>query len=133
MLVAHTSCYLAYKDQHVASIRTNRHARAEDLELESTERQHSLTWYVRDMKSVLCDSVLHGMCRLIATPFWLVLIIAGLTCNGGTWFDTACLVTSVRNFPNERGTVVGLLKACVGASPRLVTLIPSTAYLHVWS
>lgn len=55
--------------------------------------------------------------RLIAAPFWLVLIIAGLTCNGGTWIDTACLVTSVRNFPNERGTVVGLLKACVGEIP----------------
>lgn len=55
--------------------------------------------------------------RLIPAPFWLVLIIAGLTCNGGTWFDTACLVTSVRNFPNERGTVVGLLKACVGEIP----------------
>lgn len=58
-----------------------------------------------------------GVGRLIAAPFWLVLLIAGLTCNGGTWFDTACLVTSVRNFPNERGTVVGLLKACVGETP----------------
>lgn len=47
-------------------------------------------------------------------PFWLVLIIAGVSCNGGTWLDTSCLVTNVRNFPNERGTVVGLLKSCVG-------------------
>ncbi len=62
--------------------------------------------------------------RLIAAPFWLVLIIAGLTCNGGTWIDTACLVTSVRNFPNERGTVVGLLKACVGEIP--FTCLPPT-------
>ncbi|KAL3138776.1 hypothetical protein ABBQ32_005620 [Trebouxia sp. C0010 RCD-2024] len=60
---------------------------------------------------------------LIATPFWLVLVIAGLTCNGGTWFDTACLVTSVRNFPNDRGTVVGLLKACVGLSASVYTSI----------
>ncbi|DBA71965.1 TPA: hypothetical protein ACH3X2_010713 [Trebouxia sp. C0005] len=60
---------------------------------------------------------------LIPAPFWLVLIIAGLTCNGGTWFDTACLVTSVRNFPNERGTVVGLLKACVGLSASVYTSI----------
>lgn len=60
---------------------------------------------------------------LIPAPFWVVLIIAGLTCNGGTWFDTACLVTSVRNFPNERGTVVGLLKACVGLSASVYTSI----------
>ncbi|DBA83628.1 hypothetical protein WJX77_000101 [Trebouxia sp. C0004] len=60
---------------------------------------------------------------LIPAPFWLVLIIAGLTCNGGTWIDTVCLVTSVRNFPNERGTVVGLLKACVGLSASVYTSI----------
>ena len=51
---------------------------------------------------------------MFAAPFWLVVVTAGMTCWGGTWYDTACLVTNVRNFPNNRGTVVGLLKACVG-------------------
>lgn len=26
--------------------------------------------------------------------------------NSSTWFDTACVVTNVRNFPRDRGTVV---------------------------
>lgn len=36
-----------------------------------------------------------------------VLCAAG---NSSTWFDTACVVTNVRNFPHDRGTVVGILK-----------------------
>ena len=78
--------------------------------------QHQVTTCIRRQPSHRkhCRTNRECNCRLISAPFWLVLIIAGLTCNGGTWFDTACLVTSVRNFPNERGTVVGLLKACVG-------------------
>ena len=34
--------------------------------------------------------------------------------NSGTWFDTAVLVTNVRNFPDDRGTVVGILKSFLG-------------------
>eukprot|EP00891_Asterochloris_glomerata_P001572 jgi/Astpho2/1572/fgenesh1_pg.00026_%23_48_t len=50
----------------------------------------------------------------IPGPFWLLVVLALIGCNGGTWTDTAVMVTSVRNFPNERGTVVGILKSCVG-------------------
>ena len=36
--------------------------------------------------------------------------------NSATWFNTAVLVTCMRNFPHSRGTVVGILKGFVGLS-----------------
>eukprot|EP00897_Mesotaenium_endlicherianum_P004695 jgi/Mesen1/4253/ME000022S03537 len=49
-------------------------------------------------------------------PFWLVWVMMWLGVNGATFFITAGLVTSVRNFPVSRGVVVGLLKGVVGLS-----------------
>lgn len=43
--------------------------------------------------------------------------------NMGTWFDTSALVTSVRNFPNDRGFVVGVLKSFLGLSSSLYTSV----------
>jgi hypothetical protein len=43
--------------------------------------------------------------------------------NAGTWFDTSALVTSVRNFPNDRGMVVGVLKSFLGLSSSIFTSI----------
>lgn len=42
---------------------------------------------------------------------------------GGTWFDTAALVTSMRNFSHHRGHVVAVLKASVGLSAALYTAV----------
>ncbi|MCO5585739.1 hypothetical protein L7F22_039675 [Adiantum nelumboides] len=36
--------------------------------------------------------------------------------NSTTWFNTAILVTCMRNFPKSRGTIVGFLKGFVGLS-----------------
>ncbi|KAI5078263.1 hypothetical protein GOP47_0005934 [Adiantum capillus-veneris] len=36
--------------------------------------------------------------------------------NSTTWFNTAVLVTCMRNFPKSRGTIVGFLKGFVGLS-----------------
>ncbi|KAK9831891.1 hypothetical protein WJX81_006335 [Elliptochloris bilobata] len=49
-------------------------------------------------------------------PYWAVLGIALVAGNGVTWFETAALVTCVRNFETERGTVIGILKAFLGLS-----------------
>lgn len=43
--------------------------------------------------------------------------------NAGTWFDTAAIVTNVRNFPNSRGFVVGILKSFLGLSASLYTTL----------
>ena len=43
--------------------------------------------------------------------------------NAGTWMDTSCLVTNVRNFPSARGHAVGLLKSFLGLSASLYTAV----------
>jgi hypothetical protein len=48
--------------------------------------------------------------------------------NAGTWFDTAALVTNVRNFPNSRGYVVGILKSFLGLSASVYTTIYVAAF-----
>ncbi|KAK9815489.1 hypothetical protein WJX72_004521 [[Myrmecia] bisecta] len=61
--------------------------------------------------------------RMFVASHWQVAAMALIACGGSSWTDTSCLVTSVRNFPNERGTVVGLLKSCVGLSASVFTTL----------
>ncbi|KAG7673357.1 hypothetical protein Ndes2526B_g03202 [Nannochloris sp. 'desiccata'] len=65
--------------------------------------------------------------RVIATT-WQLAALAALAGNGGTWFDTCCLATNLRNFPAQRGPVVGIIKAGVGLSASIY----SAAYLGVF-
>jgi hypothetical protein len=46
-----------------------------------------------------------------------MVVIAVVAPLGGTFMDTSALITCTRNFPSERGTVIGIVKACIGASP----------------
>jgi hypothetical protein len=45
------------------------------------------------------------------------------TGNAGCWFDTATIVTNVRNFPHSRGFVVGILKSYLGLSASLYSTL----------
>ena len=56
-----------------------------------------------------------------ASHVWQLVAVAILAGNGGTWFDTSPLSTNLRNFPAERGFVVGIIKSCVGLSASLYT------------
>eukprot|EP00878_Enallax_costatus_P023733 GHUV01025270.1.p1 GENE.GHUV01025270.1~~GHUV01025270.1.p1 ORF type:complete len:293 (+),score=72.79 GHUV01025270.1:288-1166(+) len=52
----------------------------------------------------------------LAVSYAGLLALAFIAGNSSSWFDTATIVTNVRNFPSNRGTVVGLLKSFVGLS-----------------
>lgn len=38
----------------------------------------------------------------INPPYWVMILLALAACNGQAWYETAGLVTSVRNFETER-------------------------------
>lgn len=42
-----------------------------------------------------------------APPYWALVGLTAAAFAGGSWVDTACIATNVRNFPGHRGTVVG--------------------------
>lgn len=48
--------------------------------------------------------------------------------NAGTWFDTTSLATNIRNFPADRGTVIGILKSFLGLSASIYSSIYITTF-----
>ncbi|CAL5224648.1 g7366 [Coccomyxa viridis] len=56
-------------------------------------------------------------------PYWGMVGLTVMAFNGSNWIDTACIATNVHNFPGDRGSVVGVLKALVGMSASIFTTI----------
>lgn len=56
-------------------------------------------------------------------PYYVMLLLSAVACNGQTWFESPALVTTVRNFETERGTVIGILKALLGLSASAYTTV----------
>lgn len=48
--------------------------------------------------------------RISAPPFLLMCFYICIGTNGATFFNTAAMVTNVKNFPHSRGPAVGILK-----------------------
>ncbi|KAL2653124.1 hypothetical protein R1flu_021252 [Riccia fluitans] len=54
-------------------------------------------------------------------PYWQMVVVLCLASNSSTWLNTAVLVTSMRNFSTNRGTVVGIIKGFIGLSGAVFT------------
>lgn len=61
--------------------------------------------------------------QIAPLPYWQMCLVQMVGSNSATWFNTAVLVTCMRNFPHSRGTVVGILKGLVGLSAAIFTQI----------
>eukprot|EP00850_Spirogloea_muscicola_P000889 SM000003S11134 [mRNA] locus=s3:1172629:1176558:- [translate_table: standard] len=66
--------------------------------------------------------------RVPQLPFWQMCTLIGLGTNGTTWFNTAVLVTVVRNFPKSRGQVVGILKGFLGLGAAVFAQLYTAIY-----
>jgi Nodulin-like len=77
-------------------------------------KAHPMTRRLGPMLTVLIGVVLqfggyYGMWAAavghINPPYWVMILLAMAACNGQAWYETAGLVTSVRNFETERWVV----------------------------
>eukprot|EP00164_Ancoracysta_twista_P002476 GFYU01003287.1.p1 GENE.GFYU01003287.1~~GFYU01003287.1.p1 ORF type:complete len:539 (-),score=151.26 GFYU01003287.1:174-1790(-) len=61
--------------------------------------------------------------KTIDSSLGTVCLFAAIGANSQTWYDSAVLATNVRNFPMNRGLVVGLLKSFTGLSASVFTQV----------
>ncbi|KAG6553598.1 hypothetical protein Mapa_004512 [Marchantia paleacea] len=59
--------------------------------------------------------------RIAPLPYWQMCVVLCISSNSMTWLNTAVLVTSMRNFQKNRGTVVGIIKGFIGLSGAIFT------------
>ncbi|GLJ10029.1 hypothetical protein SUGI_0120580 [Cryptomeria japonica] len=61
--------------------------------------------------------------RLAVPPLWELGLFTFIAINGCLYFNTVSMVTSVSNFPDNRGLVVGLIKGCFGLSSAILSTV----------
>ena len=95
---------------------------------------YGLLWLLLAMSSSSSSSVTSA--PRWTPPVWLVMVLMCVGTNGATFFNTASLVTCVKNFPTRRGPVVGLLKVTRAAHWHTARVKWSNEIMrceHVWN
>ncbi|GLJ10030.1 hypothetical protein SUGI_0120590 [Cryptomeria japonica] len=61
--------------------------------------------------------------RLPVPPLWELGLFTSIAMNGSLFLNTVSMVTSVNNFPDNRGLAVGLMKGCIGLSSAFISTV----------